>query len=100
MALQNICTGACDYYLPPMLTGTRPHINDVVCRTHHGFIVLYYQYSIAQVFQPLQGPYQPGVISRVQSHRGLVTDIEYSHESTANLGCQSYPLRFPAAQRG
>ncbi|MBA7707485.1 hypothetical protein ES703_116357 [subsurface metagenome] len=76
-----------------MLSSPRSHINNVVSRPHHGFIMLHNQYGITKVPQPLQRLNQTKVIGGMQTYCRLITNIKHTHKPTANLGCQANSLR-------
>jgi len=60
--------------------------------------MLNHQYGITQVTQSLKSLNQTVVISRMQAYGRLVTDVEYPHQTAANLGCQPDTLSFTTAQ--
>ena len=74
----------------------RAHVNQVVGRAHHVFVVLHHQYAVANIAQVLQGANQAVVVALVQADAGLVQHIHHPCEARANLAGQPNALRFAA----
>ena len=98
-SLHNLFRRARGHDVPARLACARSHVHDPVRRAHRRLVVLHDQHRVAEVAQPLQGPDQPLVIQRMQPNRRLVAHIQHAHQRRADLGGQTDPLRFAAAQR-
>ena len=83
-----------------MLTRARTEVDDVVRRAHRALVVLHDDDGVAKVAQPLERRDQPLVVTLVQADRGLVEDVEHTHEARPDLGGQADPLRLAARERG
>ena len=79
-----------------MHASARPHIDDVVGRTHHVFVVLDHDDAVANVPQVLQRGNQAVVVALVQANAGLVQHIHHARQAAANLAGQANALGLAA----
>ena len=77
----------------------RTDVHNVVCLSHHVFVVFYDDHRVAQVAQLLQRRDEPLVVALVQSDAGLIQNIEHVHQLTAYLRRQTDTLTLAARQR-
>ena len=92
------CTGS--NHFASQLTGTGAHIYHVVRRANGVFVVLYHQYRIAAVTKLFQGFYQAVIVALMKSDGRLVQDVQHTHETRTDLGCQANTLGFTAGKCG
>ena len=83
-----------------VLTGARPHVDEVVGRTHGLLVVLDDDDGVAEVAQPQQRVDEPAVVALVEADAGFVEDVEHADERRADLGGEADALGFAARQRG
>ena len=65
-------------------------VNDVIRGQHRIFVVLDDDDRVANVAKLLQRSQQPIIVSRMQTNRWLVEDIEHTHEATADLAGSAF----------
>ena len=82
--------------LAAMHASARPHIDDVVGRTHHVFVVLDHDDAVANVPQVLQRGNQAVVVALVQANAGFVQYIHHARQAAANLAGQANALGLAA----
>ena len=81
-----------------MRTGSRTDIDNVVCRKHRIFIMLYHEQRISHIFQVFQSRNEFIIIPLVQSDARLVQYIADPDQTGAYLRRQTNPLRFSAGK--
>ena len=82
-----------------MDASTQAHVDDVVGRTHHVFVVLHHQHTVADVAQVLEGFNQTVVVALVQADAGLVQHIHHAGQARADLAGQADALALTATER-
>ena len=86
------------HHVPAMFSGAGAEVNDEVCGAHHRLIVLHHNHRIAHVPQAGEGVNESVIVVGMQTHRGLVTNVQDARKAGANLGCQSHPLGLAAGK--
>ena len=81
-----------------VLSGAGAEVDYMVGGAHYGLVVLDDQDGVAHVPETLQGADEPVVVGGVEADRGLVADVEDTHEAAAYLGRESNPLSLAAAE--
>ena len=76
----------------------RTHIDDIIRRAHHIFIVFYDYYRVARVAQTFQRSNQAHVVALMQSDGGFVQNVEHVDELRTNLSGEANALTFAARQ--
>ena len=67
-------------------------VAEIVAAGDHVEIVLHDQQRIPQIAEAMQGSDQPLVVSRVQTDRRFVQDVQHAAQPAAELGGQANPL--------
>jgi len=65
------------------------HVDEVVGRAHHLFVVLDHEHGVAEVAQALERPDQLAVVALVEADRRLVEDVEHADELAPDLRRQA-----------
>ena len=81
-----------------MHTRTRPHVNAMVGRTNHVFVMLNHQHAVADIAQMFQGVNQSVVVALVQTDAGFIQHIHHARETGTDLRGQSNTLRLTPRQ--
>ena len=76
----------------------RSHVDDVIRRAHHIFIVFYNDYCVARVAQTFQRVNQAHVVALMQSDGGFIQNVEHVDELRTNLCGEANTLTFAARQ--
>ena len=97
--LRHLIGRALRHHVPAVLSGARPHVDQVVGGAHRALVVLDHEHGVAEVAQSLERLDQPVVVALVQSDRRLVEDVEHADQRGADLRRQPDPLRLAARQR-
>ena len=89
----------CGDDLPPVRSGSRSEVDDVVALPHRLLVVLDDDHRVPQVAQPLQRRQQAAVVPLVQTDRRLVEDVQHTCELASDLRRQADALRLPPGER-
>src|SRR3989344_4717080 len=82
-----------------VLSRARAHVDDVVCRFHHGLVVFHDDHRVAQVTQTLHGRDELGVVALVETDGRFVENIDDAGQFRPQLSRGPYALRFSARER-
>ena len=82
-----------------MHAGARAHVDDLVGRAHHVFVVLDHDHAVADIAQVLQRGNQLVVVALVQADGGLVQHIHHARQARADLRSQANALGLAARER-
>ena len=77
--------------------GAGAHVDHMVGRTDRLLVVLHDDHAVAGVAKPREAAKEASVVSRVQPDRGLVEDVQHTHQVRADLRRQ--PDALPLAAR-
>ena len=77
---------------------SRPHVDNVIRRAHHIFIVFYNYHRVARVAQTFQRVNQAHVVALMQSDGGFVQNVEHVDELRPNLSGETDTLTLAARQ--
>ena len=78
----------------------RTEVDDVIGGTHRIFVMLDDDDRVTKVTQLLERFQQTIVVTRVETNRGLVENVEHANQATADLACEPDALRFSTGKRG
>ena len=76
-----------------------PHINEVISRAHHGFLMLHHHQRIPAVRQPPHGGNQPHGVAGMQPHRRFIQHKKCFRERRPQAGGEAYALNLTAGER-
>ena len=77
---------------------SRTHVDNVIRRAHHIFIVFYNDNGVARVAQTFQRVNQAHVVALMQSDGRFIQDVEHVDELRTNLSGEANTLTFAARQ--
>ena len=72
------CSGSDN--LTTMPPGKRPHVNQIIGRKHHVFVVFYHDHGVARVSQFFERTDQTQVVAVMQADAGFIQDVEHIHQ--------------------
>ena len=98
VALQHLFRCALKNDFSAEASGSRSHIDHIVCRQHHVFVVLHDNHRVADVPQFLQRADESAVVALVESDARFVEDVEHVHELAADLRGEADALAFSARE--
>jgi len=75
-----------------VLAGAGAQVDHVVGGADGPLVVLHHDHGVAEVAQALERADQLRVVALVQADRGLVEDVEHTHEARADLRGEADPL--------
>ncbi len=80
--------------------GTGAEIDDGVGLAHRFFIMLDDDHRVSLIPQLQQRIEQHAIVSRMETDRRFIEDVEDADETAADLSCQPNALRLAATERG
>ena len=80
-------------------SGSGSQVYDVVGNPDRLLVMFDHDHGVAQVTKRLQGLQKPLVVLLVEPHRGLVQNVEHTHETAPDLRGQVNTLRLTTGQR-
>jgi hypothetical protein len=95
----DLARGADGDDLASMHSGTGAEVDDVIRGLDGLAIVLHHHYGVPHVAQMPERREEAAVVTRVESDRGLVEDVDDAGQLRANLAREPDALRFPAGER-
>lgn len=77
-----------------MNSRSRTNIDNMIAFTHDIFIMFHNNDRISDLRESFEIFYEHIIISRMESDRWLIENIDNSLKARTNLRCESYTLRF------
>ena len=84
---------------PPVISCSRPHIDEEIARQHHSLIVFHYQNRISLLLQFAQRINETLIVARMETNGGFIQNVANANESRTNTRGESYPLQFTPTER-
>ena len=81
-----------------MFSGSRPDIHNIIRRPHRILIMLHNKNRISQIPQVKQSRKQLVIVPLVKTNTWLIQNIGNSHQTGANLSCQTDSLSLSAGK--
>ena len=75
-----------------MFSGSRPDIHNIIGCPHGILIMLHNKNRISQIPQVQQSRKQLVIVPLMKADAWLIQNIGHSHQTGADLGCQTDPL--------